>query len=626
MSGLCHRPDDLYPYSHHISCKGRRKHLCLILFAGLGALENSLAQDSSTAPASPPPPPVSSAVLAPSDQAAHASTTAESPPFESLGELDELFSKGDSQRRAFEVYLEAPAISPDDTGSYVGQFNLILSLLKDKNLDAARAALALLSKNDWLDVGLSKQLGEKLDALQQVQVIKGKIEAKNTDLQSSLAQPSRTPEEIADSLQKQSMEAQKAKATGGSETPDPTPDEQVLAPPPGMQESTALTQEYLDTLKTKAQITANEQDKNLLLQQSQSDFALYITQFYQSGHYRHVILAAAFYQVLYDLPDIPSDLKHYRDSSVDIEKRVSILTAEVTTSVEHGKLGSATLQLWRAYLLDPGAPEILQIDPSSRKSIREFERRLSPLRDALQARALGKALLLLQQLAGLSPDFEAAPILQRVQAVIDKSGQLLEEGRQKVHRGDTDGAFKDFQEAQKLWPSNPALGTGAAQMAEREEKKVSGTKEFDQLFQLQQFDAISQRQAEFADLFKDDSIHTRQLAACLNTIQLTDSAIAKAQAMKSSGDAKGAWETVNSALTGWPANQQLIQLKRELGLDSALFVIALDNAQSAEKKHELGLSLSWYAIAHQNYPPSAMAKEGITRVSTEIFSTMKRHD
>jgi hypothetical protein len=50
------------------------------------------------------------------------------------------------------------------------------------------------------------------------------------------------------------------------------------------------------------------------------------------------------------------------------------------------------------------------------------------------------------------------------------------------------------------------------------------------------------------------------------------------------------------------------------------FVSAINKAQDAETKQELGYSLSWYAIAQRFYPASQIANQAIDRLSKNILA------
>ena len=74
------------------------------------------------------------------------------------------------------------------------------------------------------------------------------------------------------------------------------------------------------------------------------------------------------------------------------------------------------------------------------------------------------------------------------------------------------------------------------------------------------------------------------------------------------------------AATDWPDDMKLNKLLANLSGRSADFVSALNKAQEAEAKKELGYSLTWYVNAQSFYPASTIANEGIDRISKQILS------
>jgi hypothetical protein len=97
----------------------------------------------------------------------------------------------------------------------------------------------------------------------------------------------------------------------------------------------------------------------------------------------------------------------------------------------------------------------------------------------------------------------------------------------------------------------------------------------------------------------------------------------KANAMRNAGDVCGAWEVVELASKNLPGDNKLNSLRADLAGKAAQFVAAVNNAEDAETRADMGYSLSWYAVAQHYYPASSIANDGITRVSQSILSPKK---
>ena len=58
----------------------------------------------------------------------------------------------------------------------------------------------------------------------------------------------------------------------------------------------------------------------------------------------------------------------------------------------------------------------------------------------------------------------------------------------------------------------------------------------------------------------------------------------------------------------------------ELSGRASDFVAAIDKARDAEAKRNFGYSLTWYLNAQHLYPPSALANDGIQRLSNLLLA------
>jgi ATP/maltotriose-dependent transcriptional regulator MalT len=146
------------------------------------------------------------------------------------------------------------------------------------------------------------------------------------------------------------------------------------------------------------------------------------------------------------------------------------------------------------------------------------------------------------------------------------------------------------------------------------------TTEFDRLIQDQNYRAIFDKQVAFAPAIKGDAAREQQLKDALMKVQKAEIAAQKANMLAMNGDADGAWETIELAVKDWPDDMKLNKLLADLSSRSADFVSALNKAQDAENKKELGYSLTWYVNAQGYYPASTIANDGIDRVSKQILT------
>jgi Flp pilus assembly protein TadD len=196
----------------------------------------------------------------------------------------------------------------------------------------------------------------------------------------------------------------------------------------------------------------------------------------------------------------------------------------------------------------------------------------------------------------------------------------LGKARLLAQAGQLSDAMETFQTAAELWPGNPDLNTSANTFFKTENNQNEATVDFDRMVQDQDYRGIFDRQLEFALAVKGDATREQQLKDALEKVGKAQAAEEKANMLVMNGDVDGAWETIELAAKEWPDDLKLNKLLANLSERGADFVSALNKAQDAEAKKELGYSLTWYVNAQGIYPASTIANEGIDRISKQILS------
>ncbi len=110
-----------------------------------------------------------------------------------------------------------------------------------------------------------------------------------------------------------------------------------------------------------------------------------------------------------------------------------------------------------------------------------------------------------------------------------------------------------------------------------------------------------------------------QLRQVLDEMQHIETAIIQAQEIEKRGDYAGAWESAEKAFRQYPDDNKLNQLRADLTTKAADFVRALRQAEDLEKRNQPGSSLAWYLKAQSVYPSSDFAREGVQRLTKELF-------
>jgi hypothetical protein len=264
--------------------------------------------------------------------------------------------------------------------------------------------------------------------------------------------------------------------------------------------------------------------------------------------------------------------------------------------------------------------KVLGLDRVSKERVAGYLTQLSRMRNLIEARDFGNLEVLLQEVKASASDFDATKPMAIVNAVKLDSKMHLGKAKLAAQQGDLKVAMEEFKAAAEAWPGNPDLQDKANTFFETQDVKSQSLVEFDRLYRDGDFRQIFDKQLSLAPALKDDQARQDQMKEVLNKIKNAEIASEKANAMMVSGNAVGAWETVEIAAKDLPDDRKLNKLRADYSSRSPEFVNAINKAQEAESRKEWGFSLSWYANAQRRYPASTIANEAITRLSKEIIS------
>jgi hypothetical protein len=448
-----------------------------------------------------------------------------------------------------------------------------------------------------------------------------------------------------------------------------------------MQGMMDMTSEYYKMLEARAKIRLNEIKEDKMSDQDRENFSDYIRTLYNSHRYYHVIIAADFYRAIFNQGDYPDDITNQAVASagtnarqgVDSLKQVgqslgvnqtgainainqlSNLTGgntlgtsgqsdqplsiadEVTASLEinnrvgqaievfrykadKGNIASAAEELQEAFLGNEYHPALQGLPRDEKEKVGEFLDKLDVLKNQLEVRDFEQVEGQIDDIKKVATDFDSTKPMALVNGIKLESRLRLGKARLLAQGGHLTEAMQEFQTAAEEWPGNPDLQTSASGFFSTEDLQNQSTTEFDRLVQEQNYREIFDKQIAFAPAIKGDAVREQQLKDALEKVQKAEMAEEKANMLVMNGDVDGAWETIELASKDWPDDNKLNKLLADLSERSAEFVSALDKAQDAEAKKELGYSLTWYVNAQNIYPGSGIAHEGIDRVSKQILS------
>jgi len=541
-------------------------------------------------------------------------------------------------RARFERYLGMNEVPQDQIKAYGDDMNSVIDLLHQRKTTEAWQKLYKLAQYKTIDAGVSWELANRIESIWNADQTKNEIAQQNNQLQQQADTANHNADMMSDDVKDKEIEYQRKlqdatrkpangsnggssqvnvnqgnQGDGGAGAAMSPPSDQILG-------KLQLTEEYLNSLSAQAKIKLNDLKVEKLFDQAKNDFADYITTLYKSGRYQHVLIAADFWRQIFDEGDYPVSMAQQVNASLEANGEVNTTIGVFNNNLDQKDVAAATDSLQQAFMLNELNPAILGVPLAKKKPIQDFTRELARMQNIIEARDFTDLEPLLAEIKKTAPDFDSVKAMSMVNAVKLESQLRLGKAKLAAQQGDLKAAMEEFQAAAEAWPGNPDLKDKALSFFNSQDVQTQSLDEFDRLVAENNYRAIFDKQLAFAPAMKDDPKRQGQLKAALEKVKIAETAIEKATLMQSNGDVDGAWETVQLAIKDLPDDNKLNSLRADLAGKGAEFVSAINKAQDAESKQELGFSLSWYAIAQRSYPASQMANQAIDRLSKAILA------
>lgn len=543
------------------------------------------------------------------------------------------------ERARFERYLGADEVSQDQLKAYSDDMNNVIDLLHQKRTTEAWQQLYKLAKYESIDAGVSWELANRIESIWNADQTSYQVARQDDQLQKQADTANRNADMMSDDLKQKEIDYQRQLAnanaggnkqgrnnsssggnTGSDANSSATTGVSSAPPPESIQGKLELTEEYLNSLQAQAKIKLNDLKVQKLFDQAKQDFADYITTLYKSGRYRHVLIAADFWRQIFDEGDYPVSMAQQVNASLEVNGEVDTTIGVFNNSLDQKNISDATDRLKEAFMLSEFHQAVLGLPLAKKKPIQTFLRQLDRVQHMIEARDFSELEPLLAEIKQTAPDFDDIKAMAMVNSVKLESQLRLGQAKLAAQQGDLKAAMDDFQSAAEAWPGNPDLKDKALSFFNSQDVQTQSLDEFDRLVAENNYRAIYDKQLAFAPAMKDDAKRQQQLKDALEKVKIAETAIEKAALMQSNGDVDGAWETVQLAIKDLPDDNKLNNMRADLAGKGADFVSAINKAQDAESKQELGFSLSWYAVAQRSYPASQIANEAIDRLSKTILA------
>lgn len=539
----------------------------------------------------------------------------------------------DEQLRArFIKFLGTPEVTLDRLNTYNVLFEKTRTLLRDRRLMEAWRELHTMAEFEDVDAGVSRELANRIENIWGVNRNTDAIALQNQKLEEQAKQTARGVDRLSERARAEDVKYNRLMNGSGKEkggapnggVPSAGGSAPDISAAPNMQNllgKMQLTDEYLRGMELKAKMKMNEMQAQKTFDKAKADFGEYISTLYQSGRYRHVLLASEFYLRLFDQTDYPVAVGQQVNAALESAREVQSAVEVFNYKLERRDLVAASQRLQEAFLLSEYHPALLSLPRVKKDEIEDLNNRITKLQNMLEAKDFGALESGLGELKGRAADFDATKPMAIVNGIKLEARLRLAKAKIAGQQGKLDEAMAEFQKAAEVWPGNPELESSAQTFITANDAGNQQLVEFDRLIADGNIRGVFEKQHAFAPAIKDDPKRVEQFKDALEKVKVAEVALEKAATFRNNGDVFGAWETVELAVQMFPNDNKLNILRGELAGRGAEFVAALNKAKEAEARSEWGYGLSCYAVAQRYYPASQIANQAIERLSKQILDS-----
>ena len=550
--------------------------------------------------------------------------------------LDALAGADSPLDPAFEQYLNAAEADPAKLKAYLANYDKVIALLLQKKpADAYQALFAMAAYEG--DAGIARQLANRVQTVWDADTATRAVLADNEKLKAQVRQANWNVDQYAedDDRRRADRAASQHRATvgknnGGAQSANnggAQPADNSGGADNGGGSSLAsavggkarMTEEYLSSLDGKARLKLNEIKIKGISDKAKAEFADYITTLYNSGRLFHAVAAADFYRVLFADGDLPPAVANQADAASEIVRKINQSVEVVRFKASNGQLSGAAGLLQAAFKLNPDHPALQGLERASKLRVADYYEQLKRMQNLIEAREFGGLEPVIAATQKMAKDFDGTKAMALVNAVKLESRMHLGQAKLAAQQGDQQKALDEFKAAATAWPENPDLTTASNGFFEAQDNKNKGTAEFDRDIAEGNFRAVYDNQLPFLASVKGDAEREKKFKDALEKVRDAEMATEKANLLARNGDSCGAWEALEAAAKGWPDDGKLNKLRAEMSIKAAEFVSAINRAQEAETRQELGYSLTLYVQAQRRYPASQVANEAISRLSAQLL-------
>ena len=443
----------------------------------------------------------------------------------------------------------------------------ITDLLKSGSTFPAWKLLYSMSDYTDLDAGISRELAHRIEAIWNSDKTQNGLEIANAKLRDSLDTQIHNADMTADDLHQQDLEenSKPGNTRGGnsngqssssttnsplqSPTADPVAAEASILPTMSgaLQRKMELTDEYLQTLESRANIQINLIKEHKMDLDAQTDFASYIDNLYKTRRYYQVIIAADFYRALFNQDEYPVDMQNEVSSSLEINEQVAQSLEAFKFDAGQGRISAAATELQTAFVDNEFHPGLQGLQRDEKQRVGDYLAKIDVLKNQLESRVFEEVPAQLASIQKLATDFDATKPLALVNGVKLESELRLGKAKLLAQQGELTDAMKEFSNAAELWPGNPDLQTASKTFFGTEDAVHQNTDDFDRDFNAGNYREIATKAVQYGAAVQGDPARKQQLTDAITKVQKAEAAETEANMRVMNGDVDGAWETIETA-------------------------------------------------------------------------------
>ena len=375
---------------------------------------------------------------------------------------------------------------------------------------------------------------------------------------------------------------------------------------------------------------------------TKAEFQLLIGQFFLQRRFEHTIMAARFYNQLFQDGESTMKLKQGSDvarifgeglggnptvSTIDTlaNEAMSDVRRGIESFnylVERGELWNAFRRLQEAFAIGEYMPEVRTLPRERKQKVQDFARAMFKLTAALEAKDFLLAQTLIDDLKKTATDYDSTKFEAYVKTNTRVSDMHLGQAKLLFSQGKVDEARGEVQKAMEVWPTNPKIDEAVQPVMEQADMKNKAVTDFDRLISDRNYRAIMREKEKFAAALFDDEQRKSSLNQIVSNLIKIDTAIAQSRELETRaipGAKYAAWEEIQSLVSEFPDDAELRIRAEELSRAASEFVVALQRANDHSKSGNTGSALAMLMEARRIYPDSRRAKDAITRILDRLL-------